>query len=70
MHALIILVGCEDAGHLGAVTDPIKSADLILDMVKTRITEPSSKRRQAAVQTRIDQCDSYTLAGAAAGIKT
>ncbi|MNG30977.1 hypothetical protein D3C84_1167060 [compost metagenome] len=69
VHAMVILVGRENAGHLGAVTDPVEGADLVLDIIEARIPDSSLKGRQAAVQAGVDQSDGHPLAGAAAGIK-
>lgn len=50
VHALVIFVGGENAGHLGTVTHPVEGAGAILDIVKTGVSDSSLKFRQVAVQ--------------------
>jgi hypothetical protein len=70
MHALIVLVGGEDTGHLRAVPDPVKGTGTVFDMVESGVTQPALELRQPAVQSRVDQRHGHVPAGATPGIQS
>ncbi|MNT81506.1 hypothetical protein D3C72_2211090 [compost metagenome] len=68
MHALIVLVGGNDAGHLCSVADPVGRTRLLRHVIVSRIANASLELRQVGIQPGVDQGDAHALTACTASI--